>query len=196
MDYSYFPSNEPYNFYNLPQKPVHPYTPQDDFSTNPIVSLLHRCFCLRANSSSHRILMPTPPPFTTSSQPFPSSKIRLFHIPFLSSPIRRQPPSIPPPCPHQCPTRFRPIWAWIWIRLIRVRAVGVVMRIKKLGRRHKAGEKHKIVLRESSALDDRCVFHSRLTKTRSQRAFRERKERHVKGTSSLPACARKCSFSP
>ncbi|KAG6995735.1 fluconazole resistance protein 3 [Physcia stellaris] len=36
MDYSYFSTTEPYGFYNLPQKPGHPYTPQDDFSGNPI----------------------------------------------------------------------------------------------------------------------------------------------------------------
>ena len=160
MDYSYFSSNEPYNFYNLPQKPVHPYTPQDDFTTNPIVSRLRPCFCLGANTGSRRILMPTPPPSTTSTQPIPSSKTHFSHQACLSSPIRHQIHSIGRRCPHRCLKTFRPIWAWIWIHLIRVRVVGVVMRIKKLGRRRKAGERPRIVLRKFPPPDDGRVGFS------------------------------------
>ena len=96
--------------------------------------------------------MPTPPPSTPSTQPFPSSKTHLFHKPFLSNPIHHQAHSTGRRCPHQCLKRFRLISAWIWIHLIRVRVVGVVTTIKKLGRLRKVGERLKIVLRKFSPL--------------------------------------------
>ena len=37
MEYSFFNPTQSYEFYNLPQKPVHPFTPQDDFANDPIV---------------------------------------------------------------------------------------------------------------------------------------------------------------
>lgn len=38
MEYSFFAPAQSYDFYNLPQKPVHPFTPQDDFANDPIDS--------------------------------------------------------------------------------------------------------------------------------------------------------------
>jgi len=48
MDYSYFPQTQAYDFYTLPQKPLHPYTTHADFANDSFV----RSSCLQKQLQS------------------------------------------------------------------------------------------------------------------------------------------------